>query len=133
MPTETSIPPDLTPAEESALAFALREAVTNVVRHAGAKTCRVRIETAGETVRLEVADDGRGGLAPLATEGSGLTGMRERLGALGGKVERESAGPEGGTRLVMTLPYTAGRPKAAGSGHAPPGTTFGLEQAFAGE
>jgi two-component system sensor histidine kinase DesK len=130
---EASIPPDLTPVEDSALAFALREAVTNVVRHAGAKTCRVRIETAGEAVRLEVADDGRGGLAPLATEGSGLTGMRERLGALGGKVERGSEGPEGGTRLVITLPHAAGRPKVAASGDTPPGATFGLEQAFAGE
>ncbi len=133
---EASLPPDLTPAEDSALAFALREAVTNVVRHAGAKTCRVRIETGGEIVRLEISDDGRDGsgkLATLAPEGSGLTGMRERLGALGGKVERGNEAPEGGTRLVITLPYTAGRPQAAGSGGTPAGATFGLEQAFAGE
>jgi two-component system sensor histidine kinase DesK len=133
---EASLPPDLTPAEDSALAFALREAVTNVIRHAGAKTCRVRIETADGAVRLEVADDGRGGsgkASALAPEGSGLTGMRERLGALSGRVERGSESPEGGTRLVITLPYAAGRPTAAGSGDTPPGATFGLEQAFAGE
>ncbi len=54
-------PVELDPAAETALALALREAVTNVVRHAGAGTCRITLEqTAGET-RLEVRDDGRGG------------------------------------------------------------------------
>jgi two-component system sensor histidine kinase DesK len=135
-PEGSTVPLDWTAAEDSALAFALREAVTNVVRHAKATHCRVRIETAGEAVRLEVADDGRGGSGlaePLAPEGSGLTGMRERLAALGGTVLREVAGPEGGTRLVITLPHAAGRPKplpATASGMpAPP---LGLEQALAG-
>ncbi|HXO20597.1 MAG TPA: sensor histidine kinase [Thermoanaerobaculia bacterium] len=89
---------DLLPAQESALAFALREAVTNVLRHSAARTCRVRIEQGADAVTLEVRDDGRGGLAP---EGAGLTGMRERLAALGGRLERSG---EHGTRLLVTLP-----------------------------
>jgi two-component system sensor histidine kinase DesK len=101
-PAGSAIPLDLTPAEDSALAFALREAVTNVVRHARASRCQVRIEAMGEGVRLEVVDDGRG--AAGAPEGAGLTGMRERLAALGGRVERESGG---GTRLLVILPRGA--------------------------
>jgi two-component system sensor histidine kinase DesK len=108
-PAGSAIPLDLTPAEDSALAFALREAVTNVVRHAGARSCQVRIEALGDAVRLEVADDGRG--APGTPEGAGLSGMRERLAALGGRVERESGEEGRGTRLVITLPRGAARPR----------------------
>ena len=50
---------------------------------------------------LEVADDGHGG---SATEGPGLTGMRERVNALGGSVRRDRAS---GTRVRVTLPYEA--------------------------
>jgi two-component system sensor histidine kinase DesK len=94
--------PPLPAAHESALAFALREAVTNVVRHAGARnvTIRAGMEEAGVVV-LEVIDDGRGGADP---EGAGLTGMRERIAALGGTVEREGAS---GTRVRVSLPAVA--------------------------
>jgi two-component system sensor histidine kinase DesK len=121
-PAGSEIPLDLTPAEESALAFALREAVTNIVRHAGARSCQVRIEATGSGIRLEVADDGRGAAGVSGVhEGSGLTGMRERVAALGGTVERESGegggggGGEGGggTRLAITLPRGAARPRPA--------------------
>ena len=114
-PAGSEIPLDLTPAEESALAFALREAVTNIVRHAGAKSCQVRIEATASGIRLEVSDDGRG--ASGVHEGSGLSGMRERIAALGGTVERESGegdvGGGGGTRLAITLPRGAARPRPA--------------------
>jgi len=90
--------PPLPPEIGSALALALREAVTNVVRHARAGRCGVRLAAAGGAVVLEVEDDGRGG---ELREGAGLAGMRERIAALGGTVERRSAG---GTRLVVTLP-----------------------------
>lgn len=83
------------------LAFALREAVTNVIRHSGAGSCTVRLERSGGDVRLEVADDGRGGADP---EGAGLAGMRERAQALGGRVERD--GHEG-CRIVVVLPSRA--------------------------
>jgi two-component system sensor histidine kinase DesK len=90
------------PDEDRALAFALREAVTNVVRHAGATRCVIRLRTENGRTVLEVRDNGRGGLAP---EGSGLSGMRERLRQVAGTLERD--GREG-TRLVMSLP-AAGR------------------------
>lgn len=92
----------LAPDEDRALAFALREAVTNVVRHAGATRCAIRLRTENGRTVLEVRDNGRGGLAP---EGSGLSGMRERLRQVAGTLERD--GREG-TRLVMSLP-AAGR------------------------
>jgi two-component system sensor histidine kinase DesK len=91
-------PQALPPDEDRALAYALREAVTNVVRHAAATRCSIRLTETGGRTRLEVLDDGRGGLAP---EGSGLSGMRERLRQVAGTLERDGAN---GTRLVMSLP-----------------------------
>jgi two-component system sensor histidine kinase DesK len=91
-------PAVLGPDEDRALAFALREAVTNVVRHAGATRCWIRLAVNGTRTTLEVRDNGRGGLAP---EGSGLSGMRERLRQVAGTLEREG---DCGTRLVMSLP-----------------------------
>ncbi|MCX6463466.1 MAG: histidine kinase [Pseudonocardiales bacterium] len=88
----------LTPSAESALALALREAVTNVVRHAGATRCVVTLARAGGEVRLEVADDGSGG---GGADGNGLSGMRERITALGGTVRRIA---QDGTALVVALP-----------------------------
>jgi two-component system, NarL family, sensor histidine kinase DesK len=91
-------PMKLPPAQETVLALALREAVTNVIRHAAARTCHISLEqTAGET-RLEVRDDGRGGSAP---EGIGLASMRERVEALGGRLERRAGT---GTSLLIVLP-----------------------------
>ncbi len=93
--------PRLSSLEEGVLALALREAVTNVVRHAGAQRCKVVFSLDDDELRLEVADDGRGAYGP---EGSGLLGMRERLASLGGKLQRIT---DVGTRLVIRLPYPA--------------------------
>jgi two-component system sensor histidine kinase DesK len=95
----------LPPAVESVLALALREAVTNVIRHAAATRCRVAlVRTAGDPpeVTLEVRDDGHGG--GLAPEGVGLSGMRERAEACGGRLERFA---DGGTVVRLTLPLAA--------------------------
>lgn len=85
---------------ERALSFAVREAVTNVVRHAGARHCEIAFTLGedGDDFVLTVADDGRGG---LAAEGWGLSGLRQRLAPLGGTLVREG---DGGTRLVVRLP-----------------------------
>ena len=91
-------PVELEPARETVLALALREAVTNVIRHARASTCRISLETVDEEVRLEVRDDGRGGQTP---EGIGLSSMRERVEGLGGRLERRT---DGGTSLLVVLP-----------------------------
>ena len=83
------------------LALALREAVTNVIRHARAGRCRVRLHALDDACVLEVEDDGRGCRAP---EGGGRRGMRERVEALGGTVERGPGTGGRGTRLRVTLP-----------------------------
>jgi two-component system, NarL family, sensor histidine kinase DesK len=91
-------PVALDPEAETVLALALREAVTNVVRHAGAGACRIALEQTEAETRLEVRDDGRGGAAP---EGIGLASMRERVEGLGGRLERRA---ETGTSLRIVLP-----------------------------
>lgn len=90
--------PTLAPSAENALALALREAVTNVVRHAHARRCTVALRAVDGRVLLEVTDDGVGG---GAADGNGLAGMRERIAALGGSVARRA---QDGTALVVALP-----------------------------
>jgi two-component system, NarL family, sensor histidine kinase DesK len=88
--------------QESVLSLAVREAVTNVVRHAQAHTCRMRLEQQNGNCRLEIEDDGRGS---SGEEGNGLRGMRERVEMLGGKLQRQSrSGELSGTTLTITLP-----------------------------
>ncbi len=87
----------LPPAQEGVLGLVLREAVTNVVRHARATTCRVALGRVDGFCQLEVADNGVGG----AGAGNGLRGMRERVEALGGELVREISG---GTRLRIRIP-----------------------------
>jgi two-component system sensor histidine kinase DesK len=96
---------DLAPAQETALSLALREATTNVIRHAGATRCHIRFYARDGSLLMEVEDNGVGGNAPF---GNGLTGMRERIHALGGMLSRET---ERGTRLLIKLPlsFTASR------------------------
>jgi two-component system, NarL family, sensor histidine kinase DesK len=95
-------PPATIPAShEGVLALALREAVTNVIRHAGAKSCNLRLEQTSNTCLLEIKDDGCGELQP---EGVGLSGMRQRVEALGGSLRRETSS---GTRLIITLPVVS--------------------------
>ena len=96
----------LPPLQEGALALALREAVTNVVRHAQASVCTVRVlhivTSVGDEVRLEVDDDG---LGKCGSDGAGLAGMGERAEGLGGRLE--VAGNRSGTRLRLSLPLTS--------------------------
>jgi two-component system sensor histidine kinase DesK len=96
-------PVDLDPQAETVLALALREAVTNVVRHAEAGTCRITLEQSAAETRLEVRDDGRGGAVP---EGIGLASMRERVEGLGGRLDRraETGTSLLGTSLLIILP-----------------------------
>jgi two-component system, NarL family, sensor histidine kinase DesK len=90
-------------AVEEALALALREAVTNVVRHSGASSCRAFLERRPGEVVLVVSDDGRG---MGAREGAGLRGMRERVEAFGGTVHTDMhASPMSrGLRLRVSMP-----------------------------
>jgi two-component system sensor histidine kinase DesK len=92
----------LPPRYEGVVTMAIREGVTNIVRHAGASSCRLSLAQTPRECRLELADDGRGG---AASEGFGLAGMRERVEGLGGTLVREIAH---GTRLILTLPLRDG-------------------------
>jgi len=92
----------LSPETDEALAWVLREAVTNVVRHSGATRCHVRTHHEGDTVLLEVLDEGKGA-APANFDGSGLTGLRERVTAVGGTLDA-GAGESGGFGVVARVP-----------------------------
>lgn len=90
------------PGQEAVLAMALREAVTNVIRHAGATRCQIRVAPSPVALTLSIVDDGKGG---GLVEGSGLKGMRARLAAIGGDLDIVS--DKSGTRLVAIAPVEA--------------------------
>lgn len=102
---EASLPESLAlPAEvEAPLALVLREAVTNIHRHARATTARVAITREAEQWQMRIQDNGRGG---LAAHGNGLHGMRERVQALGGTLAIDSPAQRG-TTLTVALPLRA--------------------------
>ncbi|MGH2635089.1 MAG: sensor histidine kinase, partial [Actinomycetota bacterium] len=82
----------------------VQEALTNVIRHAGATTATVGIAYGDRDLTLRVEDDGRGrGSGNGEGAGSGIAGMRDRAAALDGVLE---AGPrdEGGFRVLARLP-----------------------------
>ncbi|MCQ4043993.1 sensor histidine kinase [Streptantibioticus rubrisoli] len=99
--------PGLGAEEQGALAWALREAVTNVIRHSGAKHCSLTLDEVweadeGRYLRLEVADDGRG---PGRSHhpGNGLGGLEERLMVSGGRL-RTGTSKRGGFSLSAYVP-----------------------------
>ncbi|MER5471677.1 sensor histidine kinase [Streptomyces sp. NPDC002685] len=98
---------------ESPLAWALREAVTNVVRHSGARRCTVRLVRRqtldGPVLELSVEDDGSGG-SSAGTPGNGLTGLTERLEKAGGSMEAGRV--RHGFRLVARVPITGDQASA---------------------
>ncbi|MEU1629442.1 sensor histidine kinase [Streptomyces sp. NPDC020096] len=95
----------LPPGAELAAFRIVQEALTNIVRHSGARTARVRIGYQPQVLELRIDDDGPATAGGDSGGGNGLIGMRERAAALGGTVE---AGPrgDGGFRVVATLPVT---------------------------
>jgi signal transduction histidine kinase len=107
--------PPLSEKAELALFRVLQEALSNVLRHAEARSVDIGISVSRDGVLLEVRDDGRGLTADATPERleraghMGLAGMRERIGALGGTV-RFQGEPGGGARLEVLLP-------AGGAGH----------------
>ena len=97
--TDNALPPGV----ESALAMTVREAATNIQRHARAHHAQVSFGVeAGEAV-LRVVDDGRGG---AIVPGNGLTGMRERIEAVRGRL-RVDTGHGKGTRIEARVPLAA--------------------------
>ena len=97
-------PPTLPPLSkdaEVALFRALQEALSNVARHAAAHSVSITLSQHGGVLDLEVCDDGRG---IAGRPGAGLTGMGERLDALGGDMRIANA-EGGGARLAVRLPF----------------------------
>jgi len=91
---------ELPAAQEACLALALREAATNIQRHAHATNAEAHLAVDGDSVQLIVRDDGRGG---ISAHGNGLIGMRERVEALGGSLWIEATRGRG-TTLTLRLP-----------------------------
>ena len=94
---------------ERAFALAIREAVTNVIRHARGTRCEITLDRDDYGVTLVIQDDGVGG---EQAEGAGLSGMRARLAALGGTLTRDG---RHGTRLTLTVPERRGARQRAAS------------------
>lgn len=105
--TVDAAPGPLPEEVETALSWVVREALTNVVRHARAAHCRITLSTEGGSAVLEVLDDGKGpGRRPASGPGgNGLTGLTERVTALGGALQTGAA-PGGGFRLLAVVPLT---------------------------
>lgn len=98
-------PPEALPREVDALlAWAVREGVTNVLRHSDARSAGIRVRAAPDAVSVEIVDDGRTRNGDTASDpGTGIAGLRERAATLGAAVV---AGPRarGGFRLAVTVP-----------------------------
>jgi signal transduction histidine kinase len=90
---------------EVAAYYLVSEALTNATRHARASVAEVAADVAGGTLRVRVRDDGAGGADPW--RGSGLTGLKDRIDALGGTFSVHSP-PGGGTTVSCELPVRAG-------------------------
>jgi len=104
---------------EAALAWTVREGVTNVIKHSRARHCTIRVTRAEHTARVEVCDDGVAVAAVSGGGGNGLRGLAERVEALGGQLE---AGPraEGGFCLAVSVPLAARAPATVTGGAAAP-------------
>ncbi|MEV5542824.1 sensor histidine kinase [Saccharopolyspora shandongensis] len=99
-------------AVESAAYFATRELVTNALKHAGAEAIRVELDHQQGALRIVVTDDGSGGADP--DRGSGLRGIRRRLGTFDGTLHLSS--PLGGpTRATMEIPCALSSQKTSSS------------------
>jgi len=98
-------PASLDPAHESTIAWAVREAVTNVVKHSGAGTCRIAVAAAVGATTLDVEDDGRGPSG--GGTGTGLDGLADRVHALGGTLE---VGPSAGRGFRLRVRLGAAVP-----------------------
>ncbi|MFH8405655.1 sensor histidine kinase [Streptomyces sp. NPDC018019] len=128
--TEEGDPTGLAPGADLAAFRIVQEALTNVVRHSGSRTARVRLVRLPGALEITVDDDGpataagragnpgeAGDAGDVAGGGNGLVGMRERAAALGGTVEAGPR-PDGGFRVRARLPLRPPTPAPHGPGSA---------------
>jgi PAS domain S-box-containing protein len=107
IPAEIDVPGLRLPASiEASLYFFCSEALTNIVKHAQATRAWVRLEVAADQCVVEVRDDGIGGASP-GPETSGLVGLSDRIGAIGGTLDITSP-PSGGTVIRACVPIPPG-------------------------
>jgi signal transduction histidine kinase len=108
-PAEVDVSPDVEgsrydPTIEAAAYFLVLEGVANAMKHAASSPARVRLSSHGDVLEVSISDTGDGLPADLADgTGSGLTGMRDRVAAVGGRLEIDSQ-PGAGTTLRAVLP-----------------------------
>lgn len=121
-------PPGLAPRADALLAWTVREAVTNVVRHSGADRVSISVRSGPDGASVEVTDDGDGpgadgpragdaGAGPGKPGGTGLAGLAERVGQIGGKLTAGATRPRG-FRLRVTIPAAGSVPAPAAEGPA---------------
>ncbi|HEX6868912.1 MAG TPA: sensor histidine kinase [Candidatus Limnocylindrales bacterium] len=89
------------PAIEATVYFVVAEALTNTAKYADARTAAIRAQQTDSLLHVEVSDDGRGGADPSG--GTGLRGLEDRVGAVGGTM-RVVSPPGGGTTISVDLP-----------------------------
>jgi two-component system sensor histidine kinase DesK len=95
-----SLPDSLPQEVERTLALVIREAMTNIHRHAAATEAGVRFTRTAERLEMQISDNGKGG---LVIHGNGMSGMCERVRAIGGNLQVDSP-PRRGTRLLISVP-----------------------------
>ena len=97
------------PAEREVLAWVVREGTTNVVRHSDARWCTLDIvqDDDGTSVRLVITNDGIASGAATPVSGTGLTGLRERLSAVGGRLDTRVVGETFVVTATVPAPATA--------------------------
>jgi two-component system, NarL family, sensor histidine kinase DesK len=115
---------DLPATVEATLSWAVREGVTNVIRHSRAQQCTIRVTRDTQEISVEVIDDGAGASSAPATGnmGNGLRGLAERVATLDGKCEA-SARDGGGFRLAVSVPLVqrdqdAAKPNSNGAANS---------------
>lgn len=95
--------PELDTARALHLHRILREAISNVIRHARASHVRVRMKVIGAKLCLDLTDDGGGSDPAPTSRGRGLDNMRERAAELAGDIDWKP-GTQGGTKVLLTMP-----------------------------
>ncbi|GLQ46922.1 two-component sensor histidine kinase [Dyella lipolytica] len=121
--------PDSLPLDvERALALVIREATTNIHRHAVASEASVRFVRTAEKLEMQISDNGRGG---LSAHGNGVSGMCERVRALGGQMQIDSP-PHRGTRLLVSVPLRVQQEASRTPAEpTPPASQDGYTRSFA--
>jgi two-component system, NarL family, sensor histidine kinase DesK len=118
--TTTLAPVELSSSQVHVLCLALREAVTNIVRHAHATVCHLALFEKDRTIYFTIEDNGSGG---QIREGNGLRGMRERLQSMAGGMKLASSA-NGGTSLELTLPLETESPPQSAARFGREGDSF---------